>query len=85
MHTLTPLRQGHLGRLAHLGLALGLASVALLALGRWAGGASAAGSPVGLKAPAVTFVVTTTVDSPDNNTSDGQCHDQVNGGCIVDP
>jgi hypothetical protein len=74
-----------LGRLAHLGLAIGLAGAALLLLGRWAGGASAAGSPPA--APnlpnAVTFTVTTSLDAGDDVLTDTVCHNAIDGKCSL--
>src|SRR5205807_10303654 len=70
-------------RLGSLGLAVGLAGAALLALGRWAGGAAAANSPATPNEPAVSFVVTATADSDDANLGDHACHDVLNGGCSL--
>ena len=62
-------------RLVSIGLSFGMALAALLLLGRWAGGAAAAGNPAARQAPSVVaYVVTTTVDLPDDNLGDGKCH-----------
>jgi CSLREA domain-containing protein len=76
-----------LRRLSSLGLSFGLALAALLLLGRAVGAATAAspaaGGPAALSQPAVTFVVTATADSDDNDLADGHCHDVLNGGCSL--
>jgi hypothetical protein len=63
-------------RLVSLGLSVGLAGAALLLLGRWAGGAAAAGPrPAVTYGPSVVvFVVTNTVDAPDSYLGDHHCH-----------
>lgn len=82
MDTLPIARANFVRRLVSLGLSLGLAGAALVLLGRWTAGAAAM-SPAAPNRPAVSFVVTATADSPDNNLGDGQCHDTLNGRCSL--
>ena len=70
-------------RLRSLGLSLSLALAALLALGRWASGAVAASGPAAYHGPVASFVVTTTVDAPDNDLTDRQCHIAPAGPCSL--
>ena len=73
-----------LRRLASLSSALALAVAAVLLLGCWAASAEgAAPRPAAPRQPSVFFLVTTTVDLPDNNLADGECHIAPNGPCSL--
>jgi len=59
------------------------ALLALAALGQLRSLAEAASARLPPHEPAIIYTVNTTSDSPDNNLSDGACHDLLNGKCSL--
>src|SRR5260221_1717547 len=84
MDTLPWARGSSARRFVNLLLSLALAGVALLLLGRWVGRAAAAGAGRAVARPApANFFFPTTLDLPDNNLADGECHVAPNGPCSL--